>query len=358
VSPGEIKAYVWPRRALNDKGFGCVDYAAVLVNEHGEDRLITSTDETWDAIEDAIEEYAPVLQMLRSRQVTLNASNQTVDVTLELADNAPESMRCDWDAESVQTAVNTSTVLTRRVAGVANVCAPTVTDGLEEGHRVIIAGEEAVVDAVNIGADAKVFSVQAWPSEWGTADNAIAGQRIMSGGVSVNDALMHVAQHDIPFGGVGPSGVGAAVLAERCGDLIVVADKFLGLRDARLLQSHVARCGRSVVQLRFQPRAALRLIPDCQPTASDDRQRRGQRQAQWPQHLRERNSCGAAQAFAAAGRVISSGSQLFCGTGEPHREEFLARTRASAIRAGASRDGSAGAGSCGNRQHRTGHRRE
>ena len=31
---------------------------------------------------------------------------------------------------------------------------------------------------------------------------------VMSGGVSVNDALMHVGQHDLPFGGVGPSGMG------------------------------------------------------------------------------------------------------------------------------------------------------
>jgi coniferyl-aldehyde dehydrogenase len=31
---------------------------------------------------------------------------------------------------------------------------------------------------------------------------------VMSGGVSVNDALMHVAQHDLPFGGVGASGMG------------------------------------------------------------------------------------------------------------------------------------------------------
>ena len=30
----------------------------------------------------------------------------------------------------------------------------------------------------------------------------------MSGGVSVNDAIMHVAQHDLPFGGVGASGMG------------------------------------------------------------------------------------------------------------------------------------------------------
>ena len=33
-------------------------------------------------------------------------------------------------------------------------------------------------------------------------------ERIMSGGVTVNDALFHVAQHDMPFGGVGPSGMG------------------------------------------------------------------------------------------------------------------------------------------------------
>ncbi len=31
---------------------------------------------------------------------------------------------------------------------------------------------------------------------------------VMSGGVSVNDPLLHVAQHDLPFGGVGASGMG------------------------------------------------------------------------------------------------------------------------------------------------------
>ncbi|MET1218975.1 MAG: coniferyl aldehyde dehydrogenase [Glaciecola sp.] len=33
-------------------------------------------------------------------------------------------------------------------------------------------------------------------------------ENVMSGGVSVNDALFHVAQHDLPFGGIGPSGMG------------------------------------------------------------------------------------------------------------------------------------------------------
>ncbi len=32
--------------------------------------------------------------------------------------------------------------------------------------------------------------------------------RVMSGGVGVNEALLHVGQHDLPFGGVGPSGMG------------------------------------------------------------------------------------------------------------------------------------------------------
>jgi coniferyl-aldehyde dehydrogenase len=33
-------------------------------------------------------------------------------------------------------------------------------------------------------------------------------KHVMSGGVSVNEGLLHVAQHDLPFGGVGPSGMG------------------------------------------------------------------------------------------------------------------------------------------------------
>ena len=30
-----------------------------------------------------------------------------------------------------------------------------------------------------------------------------------SGGVAVNDVIFHVAQEDLPFGGIGPSGMGA-----------------------------------------------------------------------------------------------------------------------------------------------------
>jgi coniferyl-aldehyde dehydrogenase len=30
-----------------------------------------------------------------------------------------------------------------------------------------------------------------------------------SGGVTVNDVIMHITQEDLPFGGVGPSGMGS-----------------------------------------------------------------------------------------------------------------------------------------------------
>jgi coniferyl-aldehyde dehydrogenase len=39
-------------------------------------------------------------------------------------------------------------------------------------------------------------------------EGAVLG-RTTSGGVTVNDVVMHVAQEDLPFGGVGPSGMGA-----------------------------------------------------------------------------------------------------------------------------------------------------
>ena len=33
-------------------------------------------------------------------------------------------------------------------------------------------------------------------------------ERTIAGGVSVNDTVLHIAQNDLPFGGVGPSGMG------------------------------------------------------------------------------------------------------------------------------------------------------
>ncbi len=61
-----------------------------------------------------------------------------------------------------------------------------------------------VVDAVNAGD--RPLAIYPFTNSAETRDFYIA--RILSGGVSVNDPIMHVSQHDLPFGGVGASGMG------------------------------------------------------------------------------------------------------------------------------------------------------
>lgn len=63
---------------------------------------------------------------------------------------------------------------------------------------------QQVIDYVN--AHDRPLALYPFTNDKSLADRYI--DRIMSGGVTVNDALYHVAQHDMPFGGVGPSGMG------------------------------------------------------------------------------------------------------------------------------------------------------
>ena len=63
---------------------------------------------------------------------------------------------------------------------------------------------EEVADAVNAGD--RPLGLYPFTNDRATRDFYI--QRVLSGGVSVNDAILHVAQHDLPFGGVGASGMG------------------------------------------------------------------------------------------------------------------------------------------------------
>ena len=63
---------------------------------------------------------------------------------------------------------------------------------------------EDVIDYVN----ARPRPLALYPFSNDAARVQLLLDRVMSGGVSVNDALFHVAQHDLPFGGVGASGMG------------------------------------------------------------------------------------------------------------------------------------------------------
>ncbi len=63
---------------------------------------------------------------------------------------------------------------------------------------------DEVIASINAGP--RPLAVYPFSYRPGTVQYLI--DHVMSGGVSVNDALFHVGQHDLPFGGVGDSGMG------------------------------------------------------------------------------------------------------------------------------------------------------
>jgi coniferyl-aldehyde dehydrogenase len=63
---------------------------------------------------------------------------------------------------------------------------------------------DEVIARVNAGP--RPLAIYPFSEDDATIDRLI--QRVMSGGVTVNDALLHVGQEDLPFGGVGDSGMG------------------------------------------------------------------------------------------------------------------------------------------------------
>jgi coniferyl-aldehyde dehydrogenase len=63
---------------------------------------------------------------------------------------------------------------------------------------------DALIARINAGP--RPLAVYPFSHDGATVQKVL--DRVMSGGVSVNDALFHVGQHDLPFGGVGASGMG------------------------------------------------------------------------------------------------------------------------------------------------------
>ena len=70
---------------------------------------------------------------------------------------------------------------------------------------IVTYGElEEVVEAINAGDRPLAL----YPFTRNAATRRLLIAHTRSGGVSVNDTILHVVQHDLPFGGVGPSGMG------------------------------------------------------------------------------------------------------------------------------------------------------
>jgi len=64
--------------------------------------------------------------------------------------------------------------------------------------------EQEVIDTINSGP--RPLALYPFSDDKDNVENLI--KHVISGGVTVNDALLHTAQHDMPFGGVGESGMG------------------------------------------------------------------------------------------------------------------------------------------------------
>ncbi|MEO7433088.1 MAG: aldehyde dehydrogenase family protein, partial [Dokdonella sp.] len=58
-----------------------------------------------------------------------------------------------------------------------------------------------------VNAHPHPLALYAFDDDSATIEHILRGTQ--AGGVSVNDTLLHIAQHDLPFGGVGSSGMGA-----------------------------------------------------------------------------------------------------------------------------------------------------
>ncbi|MBL8327220.1 MAG: coniferyl aldehyde dehydrogenase [Rubrivivax sp.] len=70
----------------------------------------------------------------------------------------------------------------------------------------VIAYDELDAVIARINAGSRPLALYPFSHHRGTLDHIVT--HVMSGGVSINDALLHVGQHDLPFGGVGESGMG------------------------------------------------------------------------------------------------------------------------------------------------------
>jgi uncharacterized phage protein gp47/JayE len=182
VLPGNLKAWVWPQRQNQPYGWNSTDYCATYSQESGTARHIAAADEVYTDIDDAVSAAMPALSYRNSRQLTLTSVPTDVTLTTTLGSSPTSDQKCDWDAEGNKTTVNGTVYGSKQITALANICIGAVTNGLSVGDKVVINGYEAIAATVDVGGDAKVFTVEDWPAEWPTGAAAMDGLNITSGG--------------------------------------------------------------------------------------------------------------------------------------------------------------------------------
>jgi len=105
-----------------------------------------------------------------------------------------------------------------RVDGEARALPPTLLTGVDDSMVVMqqeifgpllpLVACDSIDEAIAyVGARPRPLALYVFDDDRATVERVL--ERTHAGGVSVNDTLLHIAQHHLPFGGVGASGIGA-----------------------------------------------------------------------------------------------------------------------------------------------------
>jgi uncharacterized phage protein gp47/JayE len=179
--PGNLDCYVFSGRQNSPFGVGTIDLGIVQRGEEGTDRVITSAQET--VIDTYLDDNAPAQMYKQVRILDVDAANNKHYIALdyELAEGTPAAQQCDWDAQGNKRTVIAVNIGLKKVQASAVYAAGLIVSG----DRVLIAGEEVVVDdgpgegALNLDE----ISFTTWP--WSvtlTNRGDATGYAICSGG--------------------------------------------------------------------------------------------------------------------------------------------------------------------------------
>ena len=162
--PGNVDAYIFAGRQNQPYGWGTIDIAVTQRAESGEDRVITSEQEA--IIIAYLLANAPTQMYKMTRLLTVDAASNEhfIAMDYELAEGTPAAQQCDWDAQANKRTVIAQTIGAKSI----QVNAVYVAGVITSGDRVLLAGEEVVVDDApgdgGLGLDEMSFLTWPWPT--------------------------------------------------------------------------------------------------------------------------------------------------------------------------------------------------
>ncbi len=162
--PGGVDAWIFAGRNNSPFGFGTTDIAVTSRGESGEDRVISAAEEI--TIDTYLDTNAPAQMYKQVRILTVDAASNEhyVSMDYQLAEGTPAANVADWNAQANKRTVTMEAVGTKTIQVNLAYIAGVITSG----DRVLLAGEEVVVDDApgdgGLGLDEMSFLTWPWPT--------------------------------------------------------------------------------------------------------------------------------------------------------------------------------------------------